>query len=216
MKKSEVRKPFLEMVESVVIPIGFVKQKTNEGYEYIKKDNYGFVGIIPCIDQYDTLFFISLAFQLRIHEVSEILVCINNISNEFKDGYPSLSFGLNSLVEIEDNRIKAETPEELADALKFLKNVLEKEGVVFFESIKSVDELDKEINRENRHKDLYCNEISIRPFVGLTSAVLNKNPQSKYWENYYREKLKCANQHIKNQYEKLVEYLKNNYPGSLT
>ena len=38
MKKSEVRKPFLEMVESVVIPIGFVKQKTNEGYEYIKKD----------------------------------------------------------------------------------------------------------------------------------------------------------------------------------
>ena len=60
MKKSEVRKPFLEMVESVVIPIGFVKQKTNEGYEYIKKDINGFVGIIPCIDQYDTLFFISL------------------------------------------------------------------------------------------------------------------------------------------------------------
>jgi RNA processing factor Prp31 len=102
-------------------------------------------------------------------------VHINNISDEFKD---DLSFGINSLVGVEDNRIKVETLEELADALKSLKNVLEKEDMVFFESIKSVDELDKEINRETRPKDLYCNEISIRPFVGLASAVLNKNPMN--------------------------------------
>jgi hypothetical protein len=71
MKKTEIRNQFLEMIEGVAIPKGFEKQKTNEGYEYIKKNPNGFVGIIPFINQYDTLFFISLAIQLRIHEVSK-------------------------------------------------------------------------------------------------------------------------------------------------
>lgn len=204
MKISEIRTPLLKMLEQTLIPIGFEKRKTNEGYEYINNTNHGFIGVTPFINQYDKLFFISLSFQIRLNAVSEILVHINNISNEYKETYPTLSFGINSLIKSEDNRIKVETPEDLQEALNLLKKVLENEALRILNQIKSIDDLDKEMNRENRPKDLYTNNAHM---IGLIAAVLNKNPNWQYWENYYREKIQNSNQHVKNQYEKLVVFL---------
>jgi hypothetical protein len=198
------------MIDDSIVILGFKKQKNKAGDNYVRYINNGYDGVIPLIDQYGTLYYIYLVFQLRIDEISTILVNVNNIGNEYKSEYPTLGFGLISLMGADDNRIKVETPNELENALNTLKNILENEAMHFFEKIQSVADLDKEMNRNNRPKDLFCHEID-RPFVGLISAVLNNNPQKNYWEEYYRDKLKNVNQYVKNQYERLVEYLKQNY-----
>ena len=59
------------------------------------------------------------------------------------------------------------------------------------------------------------NGVSVRPFIGLICAVLNRNTRSKYWLDFYRKYMLNANQYLKNQYEKLVDYLKEKYPGVL-
>jgi len=215
MKKIEIQKPFFEMIENTTCSLGFKKQKNKAGYKYARPILNGYNGIIPLITQYDTLFFISVAFQLRIDDISKILIYIENVGEEFQEEYSTFSFGIIYFDKYTDDRFRIETFEELDNALKTLKNIIEESALVFFENFKTIADIDKEMNKNNRPKDLYCNEISSRPFVGLIAAVLNKNPQAKYWESYYRENLQNKNQHLKNQYEKLVSYLKENYAGVL-
>ena len=211
MKKAEIRKPLLEMVESITVPLGFEKRKTNEGYEYVKKSANGFISVIPIIYQYSTLFFVSIGFGIRINEMSKITLLFSDINPEFWDEATTINCGFSDLVQYDDNRIKVETPEELSSALEILKNVLANEAMEFFKKYETVESIDAEVNRENLPKDSIFFGVSVQPFLGLTSAVLNKNPKAKYWENYYKEKLINANQHIKNQYEKLVDHLNENY-----
>ena len=211
MKKAEIKTPFFKMVEEIVLPQGFIKQKNSEGYEYIKKRDNGFIAVNPMIWSYSPLFFISLGFACRINEISQILAHIDNISDEFKDNYTTVGFDIRSLVQVQDERIRVETEEDLQKGLFFLKGVLENQGLPFFENFQTIADFDKDFNRANRPKDLYAHQESI----GLISAVLNKNPQAKYWENYYRESIQKMNQYTKSQYEKLVSYLKKNYPGVL-
>jgi hypothetical protein len=215
MKKAEIRTPFFKMVEEIILPKGFIKQKNSEGYEYVKQRDNGFIVVNPMIWSYSPLFFISLGFTVRINEMSQILAFINNISDEFSDEYPTTSTDIRSLVQVEDERIRVETEDDLLQGLKFLKEILENQGLQFFKNFQTIADFDKDFNRLNRPKDLHCSEVSTRPFIGLISAVLNNNPQAKYWENYHRESLQNKNKYLKNQYEKLVNYLKENYPGVL-
>lgn len=216
LKKAEIKKAFIEMLDDQLISKEFVKNKNNEWVEYVKMTEWGFNKVTPVINQYSTLFYISLGFSIRIKSASDILAFLNNISDEYINDYATIGGGFHYLIPYPDNRIKVESQTELKNALSLFKGILDNEATVFFNKYKTVASIDLEVNRENLPKKSLFEDVSVQPFVGLTSAVLNKNPQSKYWENYYREKLKSANQHIKNQYEKLVEYLKNNYPGSLT
>ncbi|GAB6120135.1 hypothetical protein [Dysgonomonas termitidis] len=212
MKKAEIRNPFLKMIEYHLLPVGFEKKKTNEGSEYLLKTKSGFNCVTPIINQYGSVFYISMAFAIRIDEVSVILSFINNIHDEFEE-FPTINCGFSHLITYDDNRIRVENEEEFNEALKMLSHILENEALDFFEKYKTTADIDKDMNRFNRPKDAFYNDN--RELIGLISAVLNKNPQAKYWENYYRESIQKMNQYTKDQYEKLVSYLKENYPGVL-
>ena len=211
MKLSEIRKPFFGMVEEILLFKGFEKIKTNDGFEYILKSEQGFNSVTPIINQYDSLFFISLSFGLRINPISEITTQFSDINQEYRSQSTTLNVGFDSLIQYQDNRIKVETPEELITGLGIFKHILQNEAMDFFKKYKTVEDLDKEINRENRPKNYLISEVSQRPFLGLTCAVLNKNSKKQYWEDYYRKSLTGKNQHLINQFEKLTEYLQLNY-----
>jgi hypothetical protein len=195
------------MLDSQLISNDFIKVKNNEWVEYIKKTELGFNRVTPVINQYSNIFFVSFGFAIRINVISEIIATINNISDEFKADYTTIGGGFQHLIKFEDSRIQVESIEELETALKIFEGVLENEAKLFFDKYKTVQDIDVELNREDRPKDF----LSDFHMVALTSAVLNKNPKAKYWEEFYREKIKNYNQHIKNQYEKLVVYLTDNY-----
>ena len=207
VKKAEIKKSFIEILDKQLLSSGFLKEKNNEWLEYKKNTDFGFNRITPVIKQYSNLFFVSLGFSIRIDVISDILSTISNISDEHKLDYPTISYGFNYLISSPESRIQIESKEELDEALNLFNEILEKEAIVIFGKFQSVEFFDKEINREDLPKNSVFYGVSIQPFLGITSAVLNKNPKTKYWESYYREKLINANQHLKNQYEKLVIYL---------
>jgi hypothetical protein len=208
IKKVEIKKVFVGMLDSQLISTGFSKVKNNEWVEYVKKTEFGFNRVTPVINQYSTLFFISIGFSIRINDISNIISFFKDVNPNYLEEATTINCAFDSLIKYDDSRIKVESMEELEDAIKLFKGVLEKEANVFFEKYTSVASIDNEVNREDLSKNSVFYGVSVQPFLGLTSAVLNKNPKSKYLENYYREKLVNANQHIKNQYEKLVVYIK--------
>ncbi len=204
MDKVVIREQFDQMVESLVVGLGFKRQKTNGEDEYIKTTDQGFVGIVPIVIQVDKLFYLSLAFKIRIHEISEILCLINNISEEFKQGYSTLSFGIRTLSKNSNNDIKVEKKEDLETALSVFRELIEIKLLPLFERYKSTEDLDREINNENSNDKLHSGDTEQ---VGIIAAFLNKNPRAKYWEDYHRKKLQTKNQFTQNQYEKLVRVL---------
>lgn len=207
MKLSEVKKPFLGMVEDLLLVKGFEKIKTNDGFEYVLKSEYGFNSVTPIINHYNPLVYISLSFGLRINAVSEITTLFSDISEEYRSQSTTLNLGFDSLTGYSDNRIKIETSEELIDGLAILKRVLENGAMDFFSKYKTIEDFDKEINRENRPKNYLISEVSQRPFLGVTCAILNNNPGAVYWGNYYKKSLVGKNPHLINQFEKLMDYL---------
>jgi len=136
MKLSEIRKPFFGMVEEILLFKGFEKIKTNDGFEYILKSEQGFNSVTPIINQYDSLFFISLSFGLRINPISEITTQFSDINQEYRSQSTTLNVGFDSLIQYQDNRIKVETPEELITGLGIFKHILQNEAMDFLRNIK--------------------------------------------------------------------------------
>lgn len=207
IKKAEIKKEFVEMLDYQLISNGFIKIKNNEWVEYEKKTDFGFNRVTPVVNQYSNLFFVSIGFSIRISNISKITSLFKDINPNYLEEATTINCAFDSLTKYDDSRIKVESVEELENAIKLFKGVLEHEAKDFFEKYTSVPSIDMEVNREDLPKNSVFYGVTVQPFLGLTSAYLNNNPRTKYWENFYREKLINANQHIKNQFEKLVIYL---------
>ena len=113
MKKAKIKKVFIEMLDEKLLNEGFMKIKTNEWIEYEKQREWGFNKITPIINQYSSLFFISLGFGLRINEISQITSLYLDINPDFLKEATTLNFGFNSLNYFEDSRIKVENEDNL-------------------------------------------------------------------------------------------------------
>ena len=215
MKKAKIKKVFIEMLDEKLLNEGFMKIKTNEWIEYEKQREWGFNKITPIINQYSSLFFISLGFGLRINEISQITSLYLDINPDFLKEATTLNFGFNSLNYFEDSRIKVENEDNLKFAIKMLADVIDNEALAFFEKYRTASDIDRDVNKIDLPSNSIFYGVRIQPFIGLTSSVLCKSTESKFWEDFYRRRLIDANQHIRNQYEKLVLHLKENFTRRL-
>lgn len=209
MKESEISKRLIDMIEPVVKPLGFEKQKGEEDWRFYKNTSFGYNEISLLIWAYDKSFYVGLAFSIRISELNKVYNPYSTFSETAYETNSTIGAGINSFGYSEDGKIKVETPTELDNAINTLKEILIKKALSFFEHFTTIKSLDEEFNKENRKPHLYVHDTD-RCILGLTAAALNKNPNFSYWERYYRDRLKNASQHRKEKYEALVKHLKEN------
>lgn len=210
MEAREIKDLLNKMVKENVSSLGFVEQKSSEENNFLKMTDYGYNEISPLIWYYGDLYYVSIGASIRINELNNFLNPFLNISESSFVSNSTITAGIKDFGLSQDGRLKVESIDELVGALKELKSVLKIDVLTFFDSIKSVSDLDKELNRESRPKDLYCSEKSKRPFIGIASAFLNNNPRLEYWNNYYRNELMDVNQYLKIQFENLSKYIMGN------
>ena len=99
--------------------------------------------------------------------------------------------------------------EDVHKPVQYLIDFLEREGFGWLERYTSVDDIDKELNRPDRPRDLFISETN-RWYKGLVAAVLNKNPEAAYWHGYYRNCVVAYNSFspvMLNKYDELTEML---------
>lgn len=207
MKKTEVTKALVEMVQSVVEPLGFTKNKGEDGWRYFKKTDFGFDEILILTWDYETVLYVDLAFSVRIDKLNEVFNPFSSTTKRFYDSNNTFGTGFKSEISEEDGRIKIENEQDLKKAVKALHKILIDYGLPFFNKFISIQSVDEEFNSENREQNKYLHETD-RCIVGITAAALNQNPRFLYWEGYYRDKLKNLSQNRKDKYEALVNYLK--------
>lgn len=210
MKKAEIRKPLLKAVESILLPKGYKKRKSDDTFEYIFKTENGYRSVLPIMRRYGEDAEITMVFSIRIDVVSEIICHIENISEEYRDEAHTFVATISSLGISDRSDIVIRSEKDLEEAIVLIKSVLENQVMLFFEQNQTIADLDKHFNIENLPKD----SLFDYPFVGLICAVLNKNPRVNFFENYYRNRIIKKNEHYKQEYENLVAYLKENYSES--
>lgn len=211
MTQKEISTAFFSMMDSVLKPIGFVKTKKEDGWSYVRSTASGYNQVVLLVWAYGDISYVSLAFMVRMSD-------LNKVYNPFSSAVPEV-YEENSTISAvfkcegcdDQKRIKIETPDDLKKAVDTWAGVIRKEGFSFFETFTTVEAFDKELNRENRERDLYMSEIRYRPIVGLVAAALNKNKDFLKWENYYRQVLQRAPETVRNNYESLVRLLKEKY-----
>jgi hypothetical protein len=207
MKKFEISRRLIDMIEPVVKPLGFEKQKGEEDWLFYKNTSFGYNEISLLIWSYDKIFYVGLAFSIRISEINKVCNPYSTFSQTAYETNSTIGAGINSFGYGEDGKIKVETPTELDNAINTLKDILIKNALPFFKHFTTIKSVDEEFNRENRKPHLYVHDTD-RCLLGITAAALNQNPNFSYWEQYYRDKLRNASQSRKEKYEALVTQLK--------
>jgi hypothetical protein len=210
MKKADLNKALVDMLDPIIVPFGFKKQKGGDGLIFRRNTGFGFNDISLLIWLYGDVSYVSLAYSIRIDQLNKIFIPYGEYVIHEKDETITLGVDIQTLGYQGDHKIKVESEEDLTNALQALQKITIEKGLSFFDQFTSVESIDRELNRENRPKNLYCNEIRHRPFLGITAAALNNNQNFSYWENLYREKLKNDIPQAKEKYEALVKHLKEN------
>lgn len=210
MKKVDLNKALVNMLDPILLPLGFKKQKAADGLIYRRDTEFGFNDISLLIWLYGDLSYVSLVYSIRIDQLNKIFIPYGEYVIHEKDETITIGVDIQSLGYQGDHKIKVESKEDLTHALQALQKITLEKGLPFFDQFTSVASIDRELNRESRPKNLYCNEIRHRPFIGITAAALNANQNFSYWEKFYREKLKNDIPQANEKYEALVKHLKEN------
>lgn len=199
------------MVQPILEPIGFIKSKEGEDTVFFKPTNYGYKKVPLLIWEYGDLYYISLSFLIRINELNKVFLPYSTFVVKENDESMTLGATIESFGYEGDHKVKVENIEDLGNASKIFNKILKEGAIPFFSKYTSVKSVDEELNRYNRPRDLFCNEITGRPVIGITAAALNHNPEFSFWEDYYRGVLNKSPKIFQDKYEKLVVYLKDNY-----
>ncbi|NII28407.1 hypothetical protein HB364_25215 [Pseudoflavitalea sp. X16] len=208
MTKQVVNKALLDMAQPVLEPLGFKKKKGTDGWTFLKVTDFGYNEVILPVWQYGAISYVGAFFMVRLDVLNKVFLPFSSFVVKEDDQSMTLGADIGTFGYKDDHKIKTETPEELAAAIEMLKGMMVDQGLPFFERFTTVADVDKEFNRENRPKGLYCHDITQRPVVALTAAALNKNPAFDHWEKYYREALQQATPVLKEKYERLVVHLR--------
>lgn len=211
MKKKDLDDALVNMVEPIVAPLGFQKQQGGDGIVFRRDTEFGFNDISLLVWLYGDLSYVSLVYSIRIDRINNIFIPYVEYVVHEKDQTITIGADIQTFGYDGDSKIKVESKDDLRNALQTLQKILIEKALPFFDKFTSVASIDEELNRQNRPKNLFCNEIRHRPFIGITAAALNKNQDFVFWENFYREKLKNDIPRAKENYEALVTYLKANF-----
>ncbi|MBY0349154.1 MAG: hypothetical protein K2W79_12915 [Hydrotalea flava] len=208
MKKNEISKAMIDLVNPILKPLGFGKYRASDSIIFHKKTEFGFNEVPLLIWNYGDFFYVSLTFLIRIDALNKVFLPYSSYVFHEDDKTMTIGADINMFGYQGDHKIKVETEVELQRALILLEEILMKNGLKFFENFQTVKSVDVELNRMNRPLNLYCNEVVDRPIVGITAAALNHNPEFEFWVNFYREKLSKSTEHRKKKYEGLVLHLR--------
>ena len=201
----EIRTEISLNIEDIILPLGFkIEKKGSDCWIYSKLTDFGFNKIYLCYNKYPPIYIASITKMVRISAIEDILNKFSGINPDYADQTTTIGAKLTDYG-YSDDGIKIENKEELGYAVTILKNFTLTDSKSFFDCFNSINSIDLELNKANRQKDLYTVD---QPFVGLIAAKLNCNKDYSYWENYYSDYLSKKNEYIKNQFEKLKDYLK--------
>lgn len=198
---------FLEKIRLLLHPMGFRYHRKGNTVLFHRGTLYGYNQVY--ISQYfdENVLCITPFFYTRINS-------INIFANPFL-GCPEALYGCNPTIGanlcnlgLENDILSVRTADDVENALFIFEGIMETNALPFFESLCCSAAVDHEMNRDNRPKNLYLNEIIERPIVGTVAAMLNRNEQFPMLVKYYRDMLAGTSTKIEMNYESLLESLK--------
>jgi hypothetical protein len=189
MTKNKISKTLTDLVEPVLLPIGFKKYKGSDALVFRRITDFGNNEVPILIWNYVDFFYISLGFRIRIDRINKLFIPYSKYVVDEDDTTATLNASINNFGYDGDHKIKVENEGDLQGALNILYGILVNKGLAFFERYNTVTSIDEVLNSEGEEANLFVDQFFHRAVIGLSAAALNNNPKFNYWIAYYKEKL---------------------------